>query len=57
MGHACKLLLENRLNNKQICFESGFNNFTSFHKHFKVVTGLSPLSYQRSYARRGAEYV
>lgn len=52
VGQACKLLLENRLNNKQICFESGFNNFTSFHKHFKAVTGLSPQSYQKSYARR-----
>ncbi len=54
VGHACKLLLENRLNNKQICFESGFNNFTGFHKHFKAVTGLSPLTYQKAYARRGA---
>ncbi len=54
VGHACKLLLENHLNNKQICFESGFNNFTSFHKHFKAVTGLSPQSYQKSYARQGA---
>lgn len=53
VGYACKLLLENRLSNKQICFESGFNNFTSFHKHFKAVTGVSPQTYQKAYARRG----
>lgn len=53
VGNACKLLLENRLNNKQICFESGFNNFTSFHKHFKEITGVSPQHYQKAYALRG----
>lgn len=53
VGYACKLLLENQLNNKQICYESGFNNFTSFHKHFKIITGVSPQAYQKLYARRG----
>jgi AraC-like DNA-binding protein len=49
VGHACKLLHENKLNVKQICYESGFNNFSSFHKHFKVITGFSPQNYQKSY--------
>lgn len=49
VGHACKLVLENKLNIKQICYESGFNNFTSFHKHFKAITGFSPQNYQKSY--------
>ncbi len=47
VGHACKLLQENKLNVKLICFESGFNNFTSFHKHFKSITGISPQNYQK----------
>lgn len=47
VGQACKLLIDNKLNIKQVCFESGFNNFASFHKCFKDVTGRSPLSYQR----------
>lgn len=47
VGHACKLLIENHLSIKQLCYESGFNNFTSFHKYFKLITGKSPLSYQR----------
>lgn len=46
VGYACKLLLEGKLSNKQICYESGFNNVTSFHKHVKAATGLSPQAYR-----------
>ncbi|RVU00460.1 AraC family transcriptional regulator [Mucilaginibacter limnophilus] len=49
VGNACKLLIENRINVKQICYESGFNNFASFHKFFKSITGKSPLSYQKEF--------
>ncbi|SFC47470.1 AraC-type DNA-binding protein [Parapedobacter composti] len=49
VGHACKLLIENQLNVKQICYESGFHNFAGFHKYFKQITGKSPLNYQRAY--------
>lgn len=47
IGYACKLLLENKLSVKEICYESGFSNFTSFHSHFKKITGKSPLSYRK----------
>lgn len=49
IGHACKLLIENKINVKQICYESGFYNFASFHKYFKSITGKSPLNYQREF--------
>lgn len=49
VGHACKLLIENNLNVKQICYESGFHNFAGFHKYFKQYTGRSPLNYQKEY--------
>lgn len=49
VGHACKLLIENNLSIKQICYESGFNNFTSFYKYFKLITGKSPLGYQKEF--------
>ncbi|WP_257667780.1 AraC family transcriptional regulator [Parapedobacter tibetensis] len=51
VGHACKLLIENNLNVKQICYESGFYNFAGFHKYFKQITGKSPLNYQRAYLK------
>ena len=37
------------MNIKQLCYESGFNNFTSFYKYFKLITGKSPLDYQREF--------
>lgn len=52
VGHACKLLIEDSMNVKQICYESGFHNFASFHKHFKMITGKSPLTYQKSYLHK-----
>ena len=47
VGQACKLLIENKLRINEVCFESGFNNFTSFHKCFKKTMGKSPLQYQK----------
>ncbi|NCI47413.1 AraC family transcriptional regulator [Sediminibacterium soli] len=52
VGYACKLLIENCMSVKQLCYESGFNNFTSFHKYFKAITGKSPLIYQKEFILR-----
>ncbi|PWK79637.1 AraC-like DNA-binding protein [Mucilaginibacter oryzae] len=52
VGYACKLLIENKLNIKQLCYDSGFNNFSTFHKHFKQVTGKSPLMYQKEFTKK-----
>ena len=49
VGRACKLLIENKLCLKQLCYESGFNNFTSFHKYFKLIMGKSPLNFQKQF--------
>lgn len=49
VGYACKLLIENTMSIKQLCYESGFNNFTSFHKYFKLITTKSPLTYQKEF--------
>ncbi|NEU06936.1 AraC family transcriptional regulator [Flavihumibacter sp. R14] len=53
VGTACKLLIENKINVKQICYESGFHNFASFHKYFKQITGKSPLTYQKEFLVKG----
>jgi len=47
IGYACKLLLENQDTIKQICYASGFTNYTSFHEIFKTVTGKTPKVYQK----------
>ena len=46
--HACKLLSEERHNISEVCFESGFNNFSHFNKLFKLKTGKSPNAYRKS---------
>lgn len=52
VGYACKLLLDNNQSIKQICFESGFNNFSCFHKCFKAITGYTPQLYKDHYTRK-----
>jgi AraC-like DNA-binding protein len=47
VGYASKLLIENRKNITQVCYESGFNNLTNFCKSFKKVTVKTPLEYQK----------
>ncbi len=44
--HACKLLAEKPISITEICFESGFNNFSYFNKTFKEYTGKSPSHYR-----------
>ena len=43
--HSTKLLAESPISITDICFESGFNNFSHFNKLFKKFTGKSPLKY------------
>ncbi|WP_026464217.1 AraC family transcriptional regulator [Adhaeribacter aquaticus] len=52
IGYACKLLIQNKLPIKHLCFESGFNNFTCFHKNFKAITGKTPQIYQQEYLKQ-----
>lgn len=47
IGHACKLLIENRMNISGICRESGFNNISNFNEQFKKLKGLTPGQFMR----------
>jgi AraC-like DNA-binding protein len=51
VGFTCKLLIENKLSIKRLCYESGLNNFASFHKAFRIITGKSPLNYQKEFRK------
>jgi AraC-like DNA-binding protein len=46
--HASKLLAEKPMSITDICFESGFNNFSHFNKSFKSFTGQNPSEYRNS---------
>jgi len=44
--HATKLLLESQSSITDVCYESGFNNFSHFNKLFKEITGKSASKYR-----------
>ena len=46
IGYACKLLLEEKQNISQVCYDCGFNNMSNFNRQFKKTTGKSPLQYR-----------
>lgn len=45
--HASKLLAEKPISITEICYESGFNNFSYFNKSFKEFTGKSASQYRQ----------
>lgn len=47
IAYACSLLENESYTLKEICFESGFNNFVSFHKVFKNQLNLTPSQYRK----------
>ena len=47
--HACKMLSEQNESITNICYESGFNNFSHFNRLFKTITGFSPSQYRKRY--------
>ncbi|MCD2422605.1 AraC family transcriptional regulator [Niabella pedocola] len=52
VSYACKQLEETDRPIKSLSLESGFANIASFRRFFKIITGLSPLSYQKAYKVR-----
>jgi YesN/AraC family two-component response regulator len=49
IGHACKLLAETNKSVADICYESGYNNFSNFNRHFKSITQKTPLEHRKDY--------
>ena len=49
IGYACKLLIEQKMNSTQACYESGFHTLSNFNKQFKSITNRTPGEYRREY--------
>ncbi|WP_421943308.1 AraC family transcriptional regulator [Pedobacter sp.] len=45
IGHACRMIIENKYPIGVICFECGFKNVSNFYRHFKSITGMTPKEY------------
>jgi AraC-like DNA-binding protein len=52
IAHACKMLLEGDKDIAQVCFSSGFNNPSNFHKQFKKIVNLTPKEYRENVRKR-----
>ncbi|RRQ48137.1 AraC family transcriptional regulator [Maribacter algicola] len=50
IGHACKLLLEEKMNASQACYSSGFQTLSNFNKQFKSITRRTPSAYKKEFA-------
>jgi YesN/AraC family two-component response regulator len=46
IANACRLMLQNDFNTAESCYNSGYNNLSNFHKHFKSITGMTPLEFR-----------
>jgi AraC-like DNA-binding protein len=46
IANACRLMLQNDFNTSEACYSSGYNNLSNFHKHFKSITGMTPLEFK-----------
>jgi AraC-like DNA-binding protein len=49
IGHACKLMMEDKVTISRACFESGFNNLSHFNDQFKRIMKLTPTEYISAY--------
>ena len=47
IAYACQLLMEGNLDVAEVCFASGFNNLSNFHKQFKKIVKFTPSEYQK----------
>jgi AraC-like DNA-binding protein/quercetin dioxygenase-like cupin family protein len=49
IGYSCKLLINQKINISQICYDSGFNTLSNFNRQFKALTHYNPIEYRKKY--------
>jgi YesN/AraC family two-component response regulator len=47
VGHACKLLGDFELTISDVCYRTGYQNFTNFNTFFKKITNKTPSEYRK----------
>ena len=54
IAYACELLRDGHLDVTRVCYASGFNNLSHFHKQFKKIVNLTPSGYREKSAAKVA---
>ncbi len=54
IGHACRLLIADKMAVARISHACGFHNLSNFNRQFKEVTGTTPLAYKKQYTMTGS---
>jgi AraC-like DNA-binding protein len=49
IGYSCKLLISQKIDVSQVCYDSGFNTLSNFNRQFKAFTHYNPLEYRKKY--------
>lgn len=49
LRHACRLLIEGKMQIATICYQSGFNTLTNFNRQFKALLDCTPSEYMEKY--------
>lgn len=49
ISHACRLLMEDNHTISEICYLSGFENLSNYHRHFKKLLGTIPKHYKKRF--------
>jgi AraC-like DNA-binding protein len=57
IGHACRLLMENNHNIFEICYQSGFENLSNFHRLFKRILRTTPKEYRNRFLKNSSTAV
>lgn len=52
IGYACKLLIENKYNISEVCYESGFQNISNFNRQFKLIMNCTPSVYVKEHKNK-----
>ncbi len=50
IGHACKMLIDKKMNASQACYASGYQTLSNFNKQFKALTQRTPTAYIKEFA-------
>ncbi len=52
IAYACELLMQGNLDVTRICYASGFNNISNFHKQFKKLIKATPMEYRNQSSKK-----